>query len=241
VKPYYEKDGTVLYHGDAREILPALESDSIDLLLTDPPFPGLKGGTVYAFDGVAKTTVGTKTVGVPWDATLDWIAPAWNACRLGSAVFCSYHSVAEIDARVPGPSVALAVWYKHNSPPAIANVPRFTTEFIWLHKKKPGLKWRGLKNTLIDVPMPSAGCMAVERIVDARGAAVHPCQKPLRVISALLQIEPRSVLDPFAGTGTTLVAAKERGIRAIGIEMDERYCEITAQRLSQENLFAEVA
>jgi DNA modification methylase len=50
----------------------------------------------------------------------------------------------------------------------------------------------------------------------------------------------RSVLDPFAGTGTTLYAAKVAGIRAVGVERDERYCEIAARRLAQDTLFGEV-
>ena len=66
----------------------------------------------------------------------------------------------------------------------------------------------------------------------------HPTQKPLAVMMWCLRLFPdaRSVLDAFAGSGTTLVAAKQNGIRAIGIEIEERYCEIAAKRLSQEVL-----
>ncbi len=71
--------------------------------------------------------------------------------------------------------------------------------------------------------------------------SIHPTQKPLKVMSAIIAMvsEPRDVVvDPYAGTGTTLVAAKELGRRAIGVEIEERYCEIAAKRLGQEMLFA---
>jgi DNA modification methylase len=63
----------------------------------------------------------------------------------------------------------------------------------------------------------------------------HPTQKPLPLMSWCLSFLPdvASVVDPFMGSGTTLVAAKARGKRAIGIELDERYCEIAANRLAQ--------
>lgn len=66
---------------------------------------------------------------------------------------------------------------------------------------------------------------------------LHPAQKPLALMDQIVRVSSRLgdlVLDPFCGSGTTLRAAKDQGRRAIGIEKDERYCEVAAQRLSQE-------
>ncbi|HXE85532.1 MAG TPA: site-specific DNA-methyltransferase, partial [Hyphomicrobiaceae bacterium] len=69
----------------------------------------------------------------------------------------------------------------------------------------------------------------------------HPSPKPLNVVTWLLDSLPGgSVLDPFMGSGTTLRAAKDLGRRAIGIEIEERYCEIAVQRLAQQVLPFEV-
>jgi len=73
----------------------------------------------------------------------------------------------------------------------------------------------------------------------------HPCQKPIALVSQVVRVSSRPgdmVLDPFMGSGTTLVAAKLEGRRAIGIEIEERYCEIAAKRLAQGVLdFSETA
>lgn len=236
MKPYYDHAGITIYHGDCREILPSL--DRFDLLLTDPPYPGLKGNIQnYAKDGVAKRRLVSKTVGEPWGDDLSPLKLVMFT--KGALVFCSHHSVAEIPKLFSDVDpVALVTWYKRNTMPPLNNAPHHQAEFIWAFKRDPGLEWRRLK-TVYDLPMLTAGCVSTgERFTDNSGAVTHPAQKPLALITALLAVKPNSVVDPYCGTGTTLLAAKNIGIEAVGIEIDERYCELSAKRLSQEVLFA---
>ena len=80
--------------------------------------------------------------------------------------------------------------------------------------------------------------MESERYLNKTGAALHHCQGPIALYKTLLQPFPKHVVvcDPYMGTGTSLRAAKDLGLKAIGIEVDERWCELSAKRMSQEVL-----
>lgn len=113
------------------------------------------------------------------------------------------------------PSRGWLVWHKRDSVPSAASVELAWTSF-------------DMNARLIDQTIAATNA---ERVG-------HPTQKPLKVIRWSLGFAPKAVTvcDPFAGSGTTLVAAKQSGRRAIGIEIDERYCEIAARRCSQGSL-----
>ena len=235
MKPYYEQGGITIYHGDCRDIMPTLEP--VDLVLTDPPYVGLSGGTEHKGVGLAKRYQSSKAVGDPWEASLDWVQAASGRATLGVLVFCSHANLPETAMAFAAlKRVGLISWHKRNSPLAVNNVPRFTEEYVWLFSKAPGLQWKIFKSTLIDIPKLATGFCATERLVDSDGVALHPTQKPVELIKRLLAIGGETILDPFMGSGTTLRAAKDLGRRAIGIEIEERYCEIAAKRLSQEVL-----
>jgi DNA modification methylase len=225
-----------IHQGDCLKLMRELPDKCVDLVLTDPPYPGLKGGTVHMHGGITKIKHDSVTIGDPWQANLEWVAEAWRITKLGLISFCSYHFVAELKASLPDTAkpVGLLTWYQRNAPPSVANVPRYCTEYIWLFQKSPGLKWRSLKTTMFDIPMLQAGCMANERILGQDGKAAHPNQKPARLIRHLLSIGGDSVLDPFSGSGTIPMVVAQLGRQWIGFEINPEYVKMARERIERE-------
>jgi site-specific DNA-methyltransferase (adenine-specific) len=223
-----------LYLGDCLDYLPKFKTNSVDLVFNDPPYPDLKGGSSHLNGGVAKAINDKKTIGNLWNANQDWVQDACRVARLGVICFCSYHSVSLFYQAFVSCGLeprGLGTWYKRNSPNPVNNVPKFTTEFYWMFQKSPGLQWRNIE-TMIDEPMPVAGCFATERLL-ASGSkqALHPTQKPIKLIQEILRIGGNSVLDCFMGTGTTGVGAVQNKQSFIGIERDEHFFTIATKRI----------
>ena len=220
--------------GDCLDILPTLEAGSVDAVVTDPPYLNLAGGLVMGLDGgVAPATSNSVSVGDPWDASLAWAQQAWRIARFGVLVMCGFNSVTETRRAFPKASAkGLAVWHYSNPSPSYRNAPRFDVEFIWLLEKSPGLDWHSLTSLLISTPKLPAGCFASERVLQVGSKkAMHPCQKPIALMEALLVSGCDSVLDPFMGLGTTGVACVQTGRSFIGIELDAGYFEIAQKRI----------
>lgn len=204
MQPYYSKDGITIYHGDCRAVLPTIER--VDLVLTDPPY-GIGG----LFDKKSSESGGwarqraTQTVRNRWDNEAP--DPALLAAVIGQGV----------DAVIWG-----------------GNYFALGPSRGWLVWNKPE---RGFSMSEAEVAWTSRD--TVIRVKDLPRSdpdrSDHPTQKPLRLMTWCLGLFPdaKTVLDPFMGSGTTLVAAKLEGRKAIGIEIEERYCEIAAKRLAQ--------
>ena len=238
LKPYYELDGITIYHGDCREILPQLAAGSVTLLWTDPPY----GHSNHDGDLNARLNEHRQLANQPIandsqdemrtvvDAMLRLALPvlrddcccccccggggpkptfAWVANRMDSEGLQFFHSV---------------IWNKLN--PGLGWRFRRQHEMVMVaHKTGGKLAWRD-----DDVAHPN--------IIDAYPPRdrSHPNEKPLDLVRRFIGLTTKDndlVLDPFMGSGTTLVAAKLEQRRAIGIELEERYCEIAAKRLSQ--------
>lgn len=234
MKPYFERDGIVIYHGDCREILPQL-TEHIDLVLTDPPYLTNETGVPIRGRGVAAPRSDSTSIGMPWGYSLDWL-DLTNPTHW--VVFGNYRMLGGLCSTLEARATLGCVftWRKENAPRMTRPVPRLDSEFVvWARQYGASCERMGeFRSMVIDVPMPQAGCFAVERFVEDGGKAVHPTQKPIAVVRPFIErLDAALVLDPFMGTGTTLRAALDCGRRAIGIELEERYCEIAARRLSQ--------
>lgn len=178
-----------------------------DVVLTDPPY----GGVLTKSSGHGKLKeAAARYGGGSWD-----VRPHADTLRLvlsggGSAIVWggNYFSSDLPDAR------CWLVWDKANGSSSFADA-----ELAW---------------TNLDQAVRMVRCS-----VSGMPGRAHPTQKPLAVMSWALSHVPdaKSVLDPFMGSGTTLRAAKDRGLTAVGIEREERYCEIAARRLAQGVLF----
>ena len=226
--PYYEDEFVTLYHGDCRTVTAWLNAD---VLITDPPY-GINGALSASYKG-KKPPAGFAPVhdrAVTWDATLearDTAIAMWGAER-PAAVFASPK---RIDAPPFSPREVPLIWDKGE----LVGMGDLT------------FPWR-VNYELIYVRGDFSGrrtSTAVLRYnLSNRAASLegHPTPKPVGLMAELVTKAPPGVIaDPFAGSGSTLVAAKHENRRAIGVEMEERYCEIAAKRLAQDTLFGGAA
>ena len=215
--PYYEDDACVIYHGDCREITEWL---SADVLVTDPPYGmGYASSKARAGKGKYRRRELSPIAGDATTELRDIALDLWG--DRAALVFGTW--------RVDRPATArmLLVWDKGDSPGmgdlTIPWGPSHEEVYVigagFTGKRTPGvLRWPGLMSQ--DSERPD-----------------HPTPKPLPLMRDLIgKCPPGVIADPFMGSGTTLRAAKDLNRKAIGIELDERYCEIAAKRMAQEVL-----
>ena len=224
MRPYYERNGITIYHGDCREVLPELEG--VALLLADPPYGvGRQYGLLYDDKR---------------DGYWDWFKPALSQMKAAADVVAVHHRQFALKEITDWDWIV--AWQKPFGAGArIGNsplLPHWEPIFLWgIHKL--GTRREVLPDWISCNPAPSPrpkNGISLRHNDDFEGTG-HPLPKPLvlevKLISALSDVGS-TVLDPFMGSGTTLRAAKDLGREAVGIEIEERYCEMAANRLSQE-------
>jgi len=208
MKPYYEHAGITIYHGDCNEVLPHISL--VDLVLTDPPY-GL-GENARRVASRANAAAATDYGDFTWDKEppsdsaieLTWCAGKEAIIWGGNQFTLPLHR-------------KWLVWDKLNSGDFA------DCELAWTNLPGAIRIFRHRWNGMI-------------RDSENESPRVHPTQKPIALMKWCIGFatESQTVLDPFMGSGTTLRAAKDLGRKAIGIEIEEKYCEIAAKRLSQE-------
>lgn len=206
MNPYYQDSAVTIYHGDCREILPAL--GKFDLLLTDPPY-GINAARHRNCQANGWRDYGTADEGKwdesPVDASLlsKCLESASKAQIWGGNYF------------VLPPSMGWLVWDKGQRDFSLADC-----ELCWTSEHKATRIYTMARGTFLQEDR------------------FHPTQKPIDLFAWCIQKagDVTTILDPFAGSGTTGRAAKDLGKKATLIEREERYCEIAAKRMAQEVL-----
>ncbi|MGC0251540.1 DNA-methyltransferase [Pseudactinotalea sp. Z1748] len=238
--PYYQDEHATLYHGDALPALAAMADRSVDCVITDPPFDArthdntrsnrngygtsgngngnrtLSGGSDVRFDAF------THENQLALFAELGRIARRWVVANL------STHTAFRFEVGPPPAGLQVlrvGAWVKTNPMPIIsADRPAMGWEAIaYMHREDAKPSWNG-------------GGRAGNYVLPTSQGSGHPTQKPIEMVRDWVRrfTNPGDViLDPFAGTGTTLRAALDEGRKVIAYEIDERWCEHAAGRLSQ--------
>ncbi len=206
MEPYYEEKGIVIYHGDAREILPTL-SESFDAVITDPVWPNATADIVGKDD--------------------------------------PFGLAADVFNLLEGRTKRIVVQLGFDSDPRFLLTVPSSLSFIracWLDCARPhykGLLLAGVDIAYIFGAMPQRQGWTVlpgmVRSNDSKGKeADHPCPRKLQHVRWLVRYYGQGlVCDPFMGSGTTLQACHLLGLPAVGIEIEERYCEMAIERLRQ--------
>jgi len=239
MSPYYNHKGITIYHGDCREN--GLMLGNCSVAITDPPY----GETALAWDNTCKGWLALLNAASLWCfGSMRFFLEnreEFNGWRFGQEIvwekqngsgFCvdRFNRVHELCLH----------WYRGPWTDSFHDVPRIAggdgTKSV---RKRGQTPHRGAIGNTGYVDDGKRMMRSVFHCRNTHSSAEHPTQKPLELLRLLVEYScppDGTVLDPFMGSGTSLVAAKELGRRAIGIEIEEKYCEIAAKRLSQEVL-----
>lgn len=250
-EPYYADEWVTLYLGDTdgsmgtEPLLPRLELTDVDAYITDPPYnvstrngrDGTTPGRLKRKDGTAR-----KVLRVFGDWDREWtpgpfLTQASASLRDGGSLIAFTSEFLIGDYLASGLNHRnLIYWQKTNPTPAFRMLYVRAIEMaIWQVKGATGWTWNGggyVPNVYTGKTVAGVACANGE-------TREHPTQKPLWLMGRLVEQHTNPgdlVVDPYAGSGSTLVAAKHAGRRAVGIEGDEQYAEAAAKRLTQDVL-----
>jgi len=215
LKPYYQDEAVTIYHGDCREIAPTIEKPAV--IVSDPPY-----GIGWS-RGVNNARASKQHSGILNDQD--------TSCRdemlaifpdIPAVLFGSFY------APFPQNLKQVLVWKKPADSGLVGSVTGFR---------------RDAEPIFLVGPWPVKTCQWSSVLSDSKGMSAvtsetgHPHTKPIGLLIQIIErVQGGVILDPFMGSGSTLRAAKDLGRRAVGIELDECYCETAARRMGQEVL-----
>lgn len=228
MEPYYQDKQITIYHGDCFEILPDIVH--ADLVLTDPPY--MIGATSMGDSASKNGSWADLMNSAFWYAHMlrlakDRIHNHGFILMFGNWRSIPVYNKAFLDAGLI-PSNCI-VWDKEWIGPASKKQLRPLYEIIYVAAgPTAGIKNRSAKDI-----------MRCKWMAGHSKTTQHPAEKPVSLLYELIKtFDAKSIIDPFMGSGTTLRAAKQTGSKAIGIEVEEKWCEAAANSLRQECLFA---
>lgn len=215
--PYYRDEWVTLYHGDCREVTHWLAAD---VLVTDPPYGRAfrraqsRNGTTGAFSGGRDGIAGDEDT-----STRDAALTAW-----GNRVAVVF---GDLMLAPPAGNKLTMAYRKPGNAGSLGGFGGFRRDLEAIYLIGPWPATRGGGSSLL-----ATAARHTQRI--SGNVCGHPHAKPVDVMETLIAACPPGVIaDPFAGSGSTLVAARNLGRRAIGVELEERYAERAAKRLCQ--------
>jgi site-specific DNA-methyltransferase (adenine-specific) len=246
MKPYWTDGQVTLYHGDCRTVLPAL-GVTADCIVADPPY----GETSLAWDrwpdGWLDAAAGVTSSLWCFGSSRMYMAhwkqfAAWTFSH--EVVWEKNIGTSMADDRFRKIHEFIVHWYRGKWADVHHEVPR-EAHYGRRQNTRQGTYGKGIQYD--NAPMAAWQdrgdriTTSVLRVSNLRRRGIHPTEKPVGILDPLIRYAcpPGGlVVDPFAGSGSTLDAARCTGRRAIGIEADERYCEAAARRLSQQVMAA---
>lgn len=247
MKPYYERDGITLLHGDCLELLPTMEAGIIDMVCADPPY----GTTACKWDSIIPLkplwtclervikpcAAVVMTASQPFTTTLisskqewfrhEWI---WNKCKGANFGSVRYEPLKIHENVIVFGEKAIRIFHQFeaevSSPVGKRNLDKGSALYFASFGSKCNYGV-GYPRSIQTFPIPN----------NWTGGGLHPTQKPITLMEYLIRTytnEANTVLDFCFGSGTTLLAAWNLGRKGIGIESQEEYAEIAAKRIDAE-------
>jgi site-specific DNA-methyltransferase (adenine-specific) len=223
LRPYYEHAGITIYHGDCRDILPGLSAEAI---ITDPIWPGCEhifpGIDARALLGEALSLANVNRVVLELGCNSDvrFLACVPARFKFLRVCYLEYAVIGYIGRILRDADVA----YAFGEPPRSAPGKRCLPGRVIATRSNGDKGWKNKGRT-------------AERVAYSVQQMEHPTRRLIQHVQWLCKwFAGESVVDPFMGSGTTAIACKFLGVPFVGIEIEERYCEIAAKRLAQEVL-----
>ena len=208
---YYQNDLITLYHGSCLETDEWLDAQ---VLITDPPY-GIAWKASHLHWRKSERLSATQSITSDEDTAMrDLALQMWG--DKSAIVFGSWRKPR------PEPCNHRLIWHKANRWPGVSPHPFYPVdEEIYI-----------IGNDFIGKPLPSV--ITTHELRSAQPKLIgHPTPKPIGLMTVLVEKTVGTIADPFAGSGATLIAARNLGRSAVGVEIDEKYCEIIAKRLDQ--------